>query len=132
MFDFDINAVESFLKIPGVQELEEKSRISKEDEKFAKYHERRQSRVLRVRYLCQKVQVTGFDEAVRMATPAQKEILMGLAQLREVGEFTFHARAVSAFQRMLKRWEGYVEKHKGNAAHVSRTRLNWTKNRANE
>ena len=54
-----------------------------------------------------------------MATPAQKAILMGLAQLMEVGEFIVHVRAVKGFRRMLKRWEGFVEKREKDAAHVS-------------
>ena len=54
-----------------------------------------------------------------MATPAQKAILMGLAQLREVEESTFHTRAGPAFRMMLKRWEGYTKKLARDTAHVS-------------
>lgn len=45
-----------------------------------------------------------------MATPAQKAILTGLAQLMEVGEFIIHVRAVKGFRKMLERWEGFMEK----------------------
>lgn len=54
-----------------------------------------------------------------MATPAQKAILTDLAQLMEVGEFIIHVRAVKGFGRMLKRWEGFMEKREREAAHVS-------------
>lgn len=62
---------------------------------------------------------TGFEQAMIMATPAQKAILMGLAQLMEVGEFTMHVGEAKGFPRMLKRWEGWMEKRKRDAAHVS-------------
>ena len=120
-FDFDKDAMESFVKIPaaGVEAQEEKRRIAEEDETFAKHRKRRGLWVLRVRYLCQNVRSTGFEEAVDMATPAQKAILMNLAQLREVGEFTFVTRSGPAFQRMLKRWEGLMKKLARDAARVS-------------
>lgn len=66
--------------------------------------------VLRVRYLCENVRKTGFEEAVEMATPAQKAILMDLAQVGQVGKSTFTTRGGTAFQGMLKRWEGFMEK----------------------
>lgn len=118
-FDFDKDAIKSFLKIPGVQELEEKRRIAKEDETFAKHQKRGELWVLRVHCLGENVRSTGFEQTLGMATPAQKAILMDLAQLREVGGFTFHTRKGPAFRRMLKRWEGYMEKLARDAAHVS-------------
>ncbi len=87
-------------------------------ETFAKCQKRGRW-VLRVQYSCESVRSTGFEQAVGMANPAQKAILMGLAQLMEVGEFTIHVRAVKGFPRMLKRWEAFVEKRENDAAHVS-------------
>lgn len=98
--------------------MEEIRRLAKEDERFAKRHKQGKL-ILRVRYMSENVRSIGFDEAVGIATPAQKAILMDLAQLKGVGEFTFHTRGVSAFRRMLKRWEEYMEKLKRDAAHVS-------------
>ena len=118
-FDFDKDAVESFLKIPDIQEIDEKRHLAEEDEKFAKHQKRGELWVLRVRYSRENVRSTGFEQAVGMATPAQKAILMDLAQLKEVGEFTFHTRAGSAYRRMLKRWEGYMEKLDRDAGNVS-------------
>lgn len=118
-FDFDKDAIESFLKIPGVQEIEEKRRLAKDDERFAKHQKRGDLWVLRVRYSRENVRSTGFEQAVDMATPAQKATLMHLAQLREVGEFTFHIRTSSAVRRMFKRWEGYMKKLSRDAENVS-------------
>lgn len=80
--------------------MEEKCRMAIKDESFAKHQERRELWVLRVRYLRKNVRSTGFEQAVRMAT--QKAILMDLAQLRALGEITFHTRRGLAFRRMLK------------------------------
>lgn len=117
-FDFDKDAVESFLKIPGIQEIDEKRRLAKEDEKFARHQKRGELWVLRVRYSRENVRSTEFEQAVGMATPAQKATLMDLAQLKEVGEFTFHTRARSAYRKMLKRWEGYMDKLRKDAENV--------------
>lgn len=103
-FDFDFGAVTSFQRISGVQESE--------DQKRGRW-------VLRVQYSCESVRSTGFEQAMSMATLAQKAILMGLAQLTKVGEFTIHVRAVKGFRRMLNRWEGFMEKRERDAAHVS-------------
>ncbi len=86
---------------------------------YMKNKKRRGLWVLRVRYLCENVRKIGFEEAVDMATPAQKAILMDLAQVREVGEFMFTTRGGTAVQRMLKRWEGFMEKLARVAARVS-------------
>lgn len=118
-FDFDKDAVESFVKIPGIQEIDEKRRLAKEDEKFAKHRKRGELWVLRVRYSRENVRSTEFEQAVGMATPSQKAISMDLAQLKEMGEFTFHTRAGSAYRKMLKRWEGYMEKMDRDAENVS-------------
>ena len=115
-FDFDKDAVKSFLKIPGIQEIEEKRRLASEDEMFAKHQKRGELWVLRVRFSCENVRTTEFEQALGMATPAQKAILMDLAQLMEVAEFTFHTRAGQAYRRMLRRWKGYMEKLARDAA----------------
>lgn len=73
---------------------------------------------LRVKYTCESVRKTGFEQAMSMATPAQNAILMGLAQLK-VGEFVVHVRPVKGFRKMLKRWEGFMEKRERDAANVS-------------
>ena len=117
-FDFDKDAVKSFLKIPGIQEIEEKRRLAKEDETFAELQKRGELWVLRVCFSCENVRTTEFEQALGMATPAQKAILMDLAQLMEVAEFTFHTRAGLAYRRMLRRWEGYREKLARDAALV--------------
>lgn len=75
--------------------------------------------ILRVQFSCESVRSTGFEQAMSMATPAQKAILMGLAQLVEVGEFLIHMRAVAGVRRMVERWEGFMEKHERDATHVS-------------
>ena len=118
-FDFDKDAIKSFLKIPGIQEIEEKRRLAKEDETFAKHQKRGELWVLRVRFSCENVRTTEFEQALGMATPAQKAVLMDLAQLMEVTEFTFHTRAGLAYRRMLRRWEGYMEKLAREAAPVT-------------
>ena len=118
-FDFDKDAIKSFLKIPGIQEIEEKRRLASEDETFAKHQKRGELWVLRVRFSCENVRSTELQQALGMATPAQKAILMDLAQLMEVAEFTFHTRAGQAYRRMLKRWEGYMEKLARDAAPVT-------------
>ena len=117
-FDFDKDAIKSFLKIPGIQEREEKRRLAKEDETFAKHQKRGELWVLRVRFSCENVRTTEFEQPLGMATPAQKAVLMDLAQLMEVAEFTFHTRSGPAYRRMLKRWEGYMEKLVRDAAPV--------------
>ena len=86
---------------------------------YVKNKKRRGLWVLCVCYLCENVQRTGFEEAVVMATSAQKAILMDLAHVREVGEFTFVTRRGTAFQRMLERWEGFTEESARIAARVS-------------
>lgn len=118
-FDFNKEAIDSFLKIPGNQEIEEKRRLAKEDERFAGHQNRGELWVLRVRYSRENVRSTGLKQAMDMATPAQKATLMDLAQLREVGEFTFHTKANSAHRKMLKRWERYMEKVTKEAENVS-------------
>ena len=93
--------------------------MAKEDERFAKHQKRGQLWVLRVRYSRESVRSTGFKQAMDIATPAQKATLMDLAQLREVGELTFHTRASSARRKMFKRWEAYMEKLGRDAENVS-------------
>lgn len=119
-FDFDFDAVKSFQRIPGVQESEERHRIRQLVETFAT-RQKRGRWVLRVQYSCESVRSTGFEQAMSMATPAQKAILTGLAQLMEVGEFIIHVRAVKGFRKMLERWEGFMEKRERDAAHSNPT-----------
>lgn len=113
-FDFDFDAVTSFQRILGVQESAEKQLLE-----TIVTSQKRGRWVLRVQYSCERVRSTGFEQAMSMATPTQKAILMGLAQLMEVGEFTIHVREAKGFPRMLKRWEGFKEKRERDAAHVS-------------
>ena len=73
-FDFDIDAIESFLKMPGIQEIEEKRLLAKEDETFAKHQKRGELWVLRYCFSLENVWTTEFEQALGMATPAQKAI----------------------------------------------------------
>ena len=75
-FDFDIDAIESFLKIPGIQDIEEKRRLAKEDETFAKHQKLGELWALRFCFSPENVWTADFEQALGMATPAQKAILM--------------------------------------------------------
>ena len=117
-FDFDFDAVQSFQRIPDAQTSDERHRMKQLLETFAT-PQKRGRWVLRVQYPCESVRSTGFEQAMSKAKPAQKAILMGLAQLLEVGEFIIHMRGVAGVRRMVERWEGFMEKRKRDAAHVS-------------
>ena len=120
-FDFHFDGVTSFERVPNDQASEMRDRMRQLVETFATPKKRgRGGRwVLRAQYSCESVRSTGFEQAMSMATPAQKTILMGLAQLLEVGEFNIHVRAGNGFRKMIKRWEEFMEKREKDAAQVS-------------